>query len=63
MKYLIGRDRRESDRGSSEDTPVGDLNAKHPFRNNVVSNYSGAKLLNLMHVNELEISSQKCPSQ
>jgi hypothetical protein len=28
---------------------AGDLNAKHPFWNNVVSNNSGEKLLNLLH--------------
>jgi hypothetical protein len=35
---------------------AGDLNAKHPFWNSVVSNISGSKLLNLLHINEFEIS-------
>jgi hypothetical protein len=30
---------------------AGSLNAKHPLWNNVVSNPSGAKLLNLLHIN------------
>jgi hypothetical protein len=41
---------------------AGDLNAKHPFWNNIVSNPSGVKLLNLLHINELEISALQCPS-
>jgi hypothetical protein len=36
--------------------------AKHPFRNSVVSNPSSAKLLNLLHINEFEISAPKCPT-
>jgi hypothetical protein len=34
---------------------VGDLNAKRTFWNSVVSNQPGAKLLNLLHINEFEI--------
>jgi hypothetical protein len=33
-----------------------DLNAQHPFWNSVVSNPSGAKIMNLLHINEHEIS-------
>jgi hypothetical protein len=32
-----------------------DLNAEQPIWNNVVSNPSGATLLNLLHINEFEI--------
>jgi hypothetical protein len=35
---------------------AGDLNAKHPVWNGVVSNYSGAKLLDLLHTKKFEIS-------
>jgi hypothetical protein len=31
---------------------AADLNTKHPFWNSIVSNLSGVKLLNLLHVNE-----------
>jgi hypothetical protein len=41
---------------------AGDLNAKHPFWNSVVSNLSGVKLLNLLHINEFEISAPQCPT-
>jgi hypothetical protein len=41
---------------------AGDLNAKHPFWNSAVSNPSGAKLLKLLYINELEISSPQCPT-
>jgi hypothetical protein len=41
---------------------AGGLNAKHPFWNSVVSTPSGAKLLNLLHINELEISESQCPT-
>jgi hypothetical protein len=40
---------------------AGDLNAKHPFLSSVVSNPSGAKLLNLLHINYFEISAPQCP--
>jgi hypothetical protein len=40
-----------------------DLNTKHPFWNNIVSNPSGAKLLNLLHINDFEISAPQCPTQ
>jgi hypothetical protein len=43
--------------------PAGDLNAKHPFWNSVVSNPSGVKLLNLLHTNGVEISGPQCPTQ
>jgi hypothetical protein len=39
---------------------AGDVNAKYPFWNNVVSNLSGTKLLNLLHINEFEISAPQC---
>jgi hypothetical protein len=35
---------------------AGDLYAKHPFWNSVVSNPSGTKLLNLLQINMFEIS-------
>jgi hypothetical protein len=41
---------------------AGDLNAKHPFWKSVVSNPSGAKLLNLLYINEFEISAPECPT-
>jgi hypothetical protein len=37
-----------------------DLNGKHPFWNSVVCNLSGAKPLNLLHVNEFESSASQC---
>jgi hypothetical protein len=37
---------------------TGDLNAEHPFWNGAVSNPSGAKLLYVLHINEVEISAQ-----
>jgi hypothetical protein len=39
-----------------------DLNAKYPFWNSVVSCPSGTKLLNLLHINEFEISARQCPT-
>jgi hypothetical protein len=41
---------------------AGDLNAKYPFWNSLVSNPSGVKLLKLLLVNEFEISSPQCPT-
>jgi hypothetical protein len=41
---------------------AGDLNAKHPFWNSTVSKPSGMKLLNLLHINEFEISASQCPT-
>jgi hypothetical protein len=41
---------------------AGDLNAKHQLWNSVVSNPSGSKLLNLLHINEFEISEPQCPT-
>jgi hypothetical protein len=41
---------------------AGGLNAKHPFWNSVVFNPSCAKLLNLLHINEFEISAPQCPT-
>jgi hypothetical protein len=41
---------------------AGDLNAKHPFWNSVVSNQSGAKILSLLHINEFDISVPQCPT-
>jgi hypothetical protein len=40
----------------------GDLNAKHPFWNGIVSNPSGTKLLNILHINEFAISAPQCPT-
>jgi hypothetical protein len=37
-----------------------DLNAKHPFWNSIVSKPSGAKVLNLLHINGFEILAQQC---
>jgi hypothetical protein len=39
-----------------------DLNAKHPFCNNAVSNPSGKKLLQLFHVNDFEMSAPLNPT-
>jgi hypothetical protein len=41
---------------------AGDLNAKHGFWNNVVSNLSVAKLMNLLHRNEFEFLAPECPT-
>jgi hypothetical protein len=38
---------------------AGDLIAKHPFLNGEVPNPSGMKLLNLLHINEFEISAHQ----
>jgi hypothetical protein len=38
------------------------LNAKYLFWNSVVSNTSGAKILNLLHNNEFDISAPQCPT-
>jgi hypothetical protein len=42
---------------------AGNMNAKYPFWNSVVSKLSGVKLLNLLHINDLEISAPKCPTR
>jgi hypothetical protein len=39
----------------------GYLNANHSFWNSVVSNISVVKLLNLLHINESEISAPQSP--
>jgi hypothetical protein len=39
---------------------AGDLNAKHPIWDGVVSKVSGVKLLNLLHKNEFEIPAPQC---
>jgi hypothetical protein len=39
----------------------GDLNAKHPFWNSVVSNTSVAKLLDSLHLSDFEISAPQWP--
>jgi hypothetical protein len=39
-----------------------DLNAKHPFWNGVFSSPSGAKLLNLLHINGSRMSAPLCPT-
>jgi hypothetical protein len=41
---------------------AGDMNAKHPFWNSAVSNPSGVKLLNLLHINEFEILASRSPT-
>jgi hypothetical protein len=38
------------------------LNTNHPFENSIVSNISGATLVNLLHINEFEISAPQCPT-
>jgi hypothetical protein len=40
----------------------GNLNVKHQVWNSLVSNTSGAKLLNLLHIYEFEISAPQCPT-
>jgi hypothetical protein len=42
---------------------AADMNAKHPFWNSVISNPSGSKLLNLLYINEFEISAPQCPTR
>jgi hypothetical protein len=42
---------------------AGDLNAKHPFWNSIVSNPSDEKLLDLLHANELQISVPQRPTR
>jgi hypothetical protein len=39
-----------------------DPNSKHPFWNSAVSNPLGTKLLNLLHINEFDISALQCPT-
>jgi hypothetical protein len=39
-----------------------DQKVKHPFSNSVVSNPSGAILLNLLHINEFEFSAPQYPT-
>jgi hypothetical protein len=41
---------------------AGDLNAKHPFWNSIVSKSSGAKLLNLFNINVFENSAPQSPT-
>jgi hypothetical protein len=41
---------------------AGDRTAKHPFWNGVVPNPSGPKLLNLLNLNEFELSALQCPT-
>jgi hypothetical protein len=41
---------------------AGDLNAKHPLWNRRVSNPSGDKLLELLDMNDFEISAPQCPT-
>jgi endonuclease/exonuclease/phosphatase family metal-dependent hydrolase len=41
---------------------AGDLNAKHPFWNSAISNPSGEKLLELLDLNEFEISAPQYPT-
>jgi hypothetical protein len=41
---------------------AGDLNSKHPFLKSVFTYSSDAKLLNLLHINEYEISAPKYPT-
>jgi hypothetical protein len=39
---------------------AADPTAKYPFWNSVASSLSGAKILNLLHVNQFEISASQC---
>jgi hypothetical protein len=41
---------------------LADLNAKYPFWNTIISNISGAKLLNLLHTNEFGGPAPQCPT-
>jgi hypothetical protein len=41
---------------------AGDLNAKYPFWHSIISNPSGVKLFNLLHINEFEISAPQYPT-
>jgi hypothetical protein len=41
---------------------AGDLNAKHPSWNSIVSNPSGEKLLQLFDASDFEISAPQCPT-
>jgi hypothetical protein len=41
---------------------AGDLNAKHPFWNSIVSIPSGRELLRLFDASQLEISAPQCPT-
>jgi endonuclease/exonuclease/phosphatase family metal-dependent hydrolase len=41
---------------------AGDLNPKHPFWNIVVFKTSGAKLLDLLDINQFDISTPHCPT-
>jgi hypothetical protein len=41
---------------------AGGMNAKYQFRNSVISKILGAKLLNLLHINNSEISASQCPT-
>jgi hypothetical protein len=41
---------------------AGDLNAKHPFWNSVVSNPSSRELLRLFDASQFEISAPQCPT-
>jgi hypothetical protein len=41
---------------------AGDLHAKIPFWNSVISNPSGEKPLHLFDVNQFEISAPQCPT-
>jgi hypothetical protein len=41
---------------------AGDLNAKHPFWYSAVSNVPGEEVLNLIGMNEFEISAPQCPT-
>jgi hypothetical protein len=41
---------------------AGDLDDNHPFWNSIVSNPSGMKLVNLLHISEFEISTPQHPT-
>jgi hypothetical protein len=41
---------------------AGNLNAKHPFWNSVISNLSGENLIALFDLSEFEISAPQCPT-
>jgi hypothetical protein len=41
---------------------AGNMNGKYPFWNSVVYNHSGAELVNVLQINEFEISAPQCPT-
>jgi hypothetical protein len=62
MESMTGKDRRESEvgAGSVEVILARHLNANHPFRNSKFFYSSIANLLDLLHIDEFEISAPQC---